>query len=97
VLSTRPSPSGSTADYSEFYEGEYKETLPFQERGGFEGIGPVSGGNLPGEQARAFAPGYTPIAERDRRPFMALAGGLLMLLSASHMGRLLLRQSSREI
>jgi len=97
VLSTRPSPSGSAPDYSEFYEGEFDQTLPFQDRGGFEGIGPVDGGNLPGEQAQAFAPGYTPIGERDRRPFMALAGGLLMLLCAAHMGRVLLRQANREI
>lgn len=77
-------------DYIDFFTGEYNEQLPFDQRGGIPfPSGQIYGGLQSPDQAirRGFVP--TP---RDTAPYKAAAGGMLMLLSAAHMGRLLRRE-----
>ena len=85
---TIPRSSGDRASYCDFFCGEYENELPFDQRGSvLPGAG--GGGIYAGsQQAAGPSRGYFP-APRDERAYVLVAGGMLMLLVAAHMARIL--------
>lgn len=93
--------SGRT-DTNDFFSGTYDEQLPYQERGGFGTLLPGDdtgpGGGLPGDSSSGFdegeddyladGPAFTD-DEASRRLLVSIAAGLLMVLIAMHIVRLL--------
>ncbi len=87
--------SGSTVqssrqarDFSEFYEGEFTEELPFGDPGSLGPTGRIFGSFQGGESKIALVENFYP-QDRDPTPYRAAAGGILLVLVAAHMARAL--------
>lgn len=83
VLSSR-----QARDFSEFYEGEFTEELPFGDPGSLGPTGRIFGSFQGGESKIALVENFYPQG-RDPTPYRAAAGGILLVLVAAHMARAL--------
>jgi hypothetical protein len=91
--SPTPRPSGATgapathSDSSEFFTGTYSKTLPYGAQDGFVPVPGVTSGARPNQTLIAGTPGDD---SRDPQSMLApVAGGLLALLGAAHILRVL--------